>query len=416
MRCDYHNGFLQVEDCDLGAIASEVGTPCFVYSRHALEQAWQDYDGAFGTRKHRICYAVKANDNLSVLKALQGVGASFDIVSGGELERALAIGAAPSDLVFSGVGKSEAEIQRALECGIGCINIESAAEVERVAAIAKRLAVQVDVALRVNPDVDAQTHPYISTGLKENKFGIPIDAAIAVYQRVADLPQLRATGIACHIGSQLTSIAPVVEAVTQVVRIAEALAVAGMPLEHIDVGGGLGIRYEEEQPPPVAELVAGMTRAIPERYTVVMEPGRSIVGKAGLMLTRVEYVKPNENRDFVIVDAAMNDLLRPSLYDAWHEVRPYAEASGGEAVRCDLVGPVCETGDWLAKDRTLAVRPGDLLAVLDTGAYGFVMSSNYNARRRPPEILVEGASFRVIRARETFNELLANERAHLINK
>ena len=413
MLCDYKNGRLHVEDVDLGRIASDLGTPCYVYSRAALETRWREYDSAFGSRNHRICYAVKANDNLSIINTLRGVGAAFDIVSGGELERVLTAGVAPQEVVFSGVGKTTAEIRRALECGVGCINVESMAELERIAAAAQQIESNVAVAVRVNPDVDAQTHPYISTGLKENKFGVPITQAVDLYQQIAALPRLRASGIACHIGSQLTSIAPLVDAITQVVELAHALDAAGFALEHVDVGGGLGICYRDEQLPSVAALVEAIIRIVPERYTVVMEPGRSIVGAAGLLLTRVEYLKHNAARDFVIVDAAMNDLLRPALYDAWHDVRPYRLSPELPTIRCDVVGPICESGDWLARDRELAVAAGDLLSIMDVGAYGTVMGSNYNARLRPAEALVEGRSFRVIRARETVADLMANERAHL---
>lgn len=414
MFCDYKNGRLHVEDVDLASIASDLGTPCYVYSRAALETRWREYDSAFGSRKHRICYAVKANDNLSIINTLRGVGAAFDIVSGGELERVLTAGVAPEEVVFSGVGKTIAEIRRALECGLGCINVESIAELERIAAVAQQIEANVAVAVRVNPDVDAQTHPYISTGLKENKFGVPITQAVDLYQRIAALPRLRASGIACHIGSQLTSIAPLVDAITQVVELAHALDAQGFALEHVDVGGGLGICYRDEQPPSAAALVEAIIRIVPERYTVVMEPGRSIVGAAGLLLTRVEYLKHNDARDFVIVDAAMNDLLRPALYDAWHDVRPYQLSPECPTIRCDIVGPICESGDWLARDRELAVAAGDLLSIMDVGAYGSVMGSNYNARPRPAEALVEGRSFRVIRARETMADLMAKERAHLI--
>jgi diaminopimelate decarboxylase len=356
MLCDYKNGRLHIEDVDLGNIAGDLGTPCYVYSRAALETRWREYDSAFGSRSHRICYAVKANDNLSIINTLRGVGAAFDIVSGGELERVLTAGVAPKEVVFSGVGKTTAEIRRALECGIGCINVESMAELERIAAVAQQMESNVAVAVRVNPDVDAQTHPYISTGLKENKFGVPITQAVDLYQRIADLPRLHASGIACHIGSQLTSIAPLVDAITQVVELAHALDAAGFALEHVDVGGGLGICYRDEQPPSAAALVEAIIRIVPEHYKVVMEPGRSIVGAAGLLLTRVEYLKHNDARDFVIVDAAMNDLLRPALYDAWHDVRPYRLSPERPTIRCDVVGPVCESGDWLARDRGVGSR------------------------------------------------------------
>jgi diaminopimelate decarboxylase len=413
MACHYHNNLLHCDGVDLAAIAEQVGTPCYVYSRADLEARWQDYDSAFGKRAHRVCYAVKANANLSLLRVLQRHGTTFDIVSAGELQRVLAIGAAAHDVVFSGVGKSRAEISEAIAAGVGCINLESAAELERVAAAAQAAGQAVGVAVRVNPDVDARTHPYISTGLKENKFGVAIEDAMSLYREIDAKPYLAAAGIACHIGSQLTTIAPVVDAVAQVVELAQALAEAGIALEHIDVGGGLGIRYRDEQPPAIADLVGAIIRIVPERYCIVMEPGRSLVGAAGVLLTRVEYVKKNDVRDFVISDAAMNDLLRPALYEAWHDIKPYLETDPVTPFACDVVGPICESGDWLGRERTLAVRPGDLLAVMDTGAYGFVMSSNYNSRPRAAEVLVEDGSFRVIRSRETIDEQLANERLHL---
>ncbi len=413
MLCQYIDERLHVDGVDVGDIAAEFGTPCYVYSRAAIEARWREYDSAFGSRAHRVCYAVKANDNLSILRALRQIGAGFDIVSGGELERVLAAGASAADVVFSGVGKTSAEIERAVAIGVGCVNLESAAELERVAASAARAGRRIDVAVRVNPDVDARTHPYISTGLKENKFGVPITEAMALYRRIAELPALRARGIACHIGSQLTTIAPVVDAVREVVAMAGALADTGIELEHIDVGGGLGIRYRDEQPPAVAELVDALLKVVPPHYTVVMEPGRSIVGAAGLLLTRVEYVKHNEARHFVIVDAAMNDLMRPALYQAYHDVRNYRRSAPGDAVLSDVVGPICESGDWLARERELAATAGELLAIMTTGAYGFAMASNYNSRPRAAEVLIDSGSYRLIRARETVDQLLTNERALL---
>ncbi len=416
MHCHYLEGRLHVDGVDLEALADAVGTPCYVYSRPALEARYDEYVTAFGERAHRVCYAVKANDNLSVIRTLGLRGAGFDIVSGGELERVLATGANAADVVFSGVGKSAAEIARAIAAGVGCINLESRAELERVSRAAAAAQRRTAVAVRVNPDVDAGTHPYISTGLKENKFGVPFDEARAMYRDIAADPWLHASGIACHIGSQLTTVAPVVDAIGEVVAMAEGLAGEGIALEHVDVGGGLGIRYRDEQPPPIAALVEALLAIVPERYTVVMEPGRSLVGPAGLLLTRVEYLKQTEARHFAIVDAAMNDLLRPALYDAWHEVLSCREAAAGAARETlEIVGPVCESGDWLARGRTLAVTPGDVLALLDAGAYGRVMASNYNARPRPCEVLVEGTTWRVVRARESLAELMASERELLID-
>jgi len=413
----YVEGALQVDGVPLEAIAAAVGTPCYVYSRAAIEARWLAYDRAFGTRTHRVCYAVKANDNLSIVRCLSLLGAGFDIVSGGELARVLASGAAAKDVVFSGVGKTVPEIEHALAHGVGCINVESAAEIERIAAAASRAGVRAAVAVRVNPDIDAGTHPYISTGLKENKFGVPIDEAVALYRDIKAAPMLQPRGVACHIGSQLTSIAPVVDAVREVVGLATALAAEGIDVEHIDVGGGLGIRYRDESPPRIAELVAALCAIVPERYTITLEPGRSIVGEAGVLLARVEYVKQAGTRRFVIVDAAMNDLLRPALYDAWHEVRPCNERRLTEPQSmCDVVGPICESGDWLARGRALAARPGDLLSFMDAGAYGFAMASNYNARPRPAEVLIQDCAFRLIRARERTAELLANEQNLLISE
>ena len=411
MLCIYRQQTLHIDGVALERIVDAVGTPCFVYSRAALEANWQSYERAFGARRHRVCYAVKANDNLSVIRTLARLGSGFDIVSGGELERVLAAGADAEDVVFSGVGKTAVEIEQALSAGVGCLNVESTVEVERISAIAERLGRVARLAVRVNPDVDARTHPYISTGLRDNKFGVPIGDATELYRRIAEDPHLQAHGIACHIGSQLTDATPVVEAVSHVVRLAETLAGEGIVLEHVDIGGGLGIRYEDEQPPAVADYIAAVLAVIPERYTVVVEPGRSIAGPAGVLLTRVEYLKRTATRNFVIVDAAMNDLLRPALYDAWHDVLPVRESDEAEArIDCDIVGPVCESGDWLARGRTLAVSPNDVLCIRDTGAYGFVMASNYNARLKPAVVLVEGDQFRVIRSRETIEALYGDER------
>ena len=412
---EYRNGVLHVDGVDLRSVVASVGTPCYVYSRRQLESNWRAYDQAFGDRRHRVHYAVKANDNLSVIRVLQKLGSGFDIVSGGELERVLAAGASAADVVFSGVGKSRAELVQAVRAGVVCINIESSAELARIGEVASELKSPVKLALRVNPDVDPKTHPYISTGLKENKFGVPLDEALALYRQIAAHPWLRAAGIASHIGSQLTNIEPVIEAVVQVVKLAETLRSEGIELEHIDVGGGLGICYQDETPPPIADLVAAVCAQIPARYTVMMEPGRSLIGAAGTLLTTVEYLKSTPVKTFAIVDAAMNDLMRPALYDAWHGVVPVVAAGDGETlVHCDVVGPVCESGDWLARARDLPVAPGRVLAILDAGAYGFAMTSNYNARPRPPEVLVEGDTFTVIRARESLADLTANERNHLI--
>ena len=412
---EYRDGALHVESVDLRRIVAAVGTPCYVYSRHQIESNWHAYDQAFGARRHRVHYAVKANDNLSIIRVLKHLGSGFDIVSGGELERVLAAGASAADIVFSGVGKTRSELVQAVRAGVACINIESSSELERIAEVATELKCPTKLALRVNPDVDPQTHPYISTGLKESKFGVPIEQAPPLYARMAAHPWLLAAGVASHIGSQMTSIEPVVDAVRQVVSLAENLRASGIELEHIDVGGGLGIRYHDETPPPIARLVSAVCELVPDRYGVMMEPGRSLIGATGLLLTTVEYLKQTPAKTFAIVDAAMNDLMRPALYEAWHGVIPVEVASDTDTLfHCDVVGPVCESGDWLARGRDLPAETGRLLAILDTGAYGFAMTSNYNARPRPPEVLVQGDSFSVIRARELLSELMSNERAHLI--
>ncbi len=402
------DGELHAEQVPLSAIAAASGTPCYVYSRAALERGLGAWQQAFGTRPHQVCYAVKANSSLAVLHLVAELGGAFDIVSGGELARVLAAGGAADSVTFAGVGKQEAEIAAALQAGIGCFNVESESELARIDSIAGRLGKQAPVALRVNPDVDPQTHPYIATGLKESKFGVPAEAAPALYQRIAAAPNLTAVGVACHIGSQITSIAPFSDAVARVVELAEQLEAAGHAITHVDVGGGLGIRYRDEEPPGVAALVDAILAAVPERFAVHVEPGRSVAGPAGVLLTRVEYLKHAQERNFAIVDAAMNDLLRPALYQAWHDCVPVTPRSGPPA-RYDVVGPVCETGDFLATERDLRLAAGDLLALGDAGAYGFVMASNYNSRPRPPEVLVEGDRFREIRRRETFEDLIAAE-------
>ena len=412
---EYRDGILHVEAVDLRRIVAAAGTPCYVYSRQQIESNWRAYDGAFGTRRHRVHYAVKANDNLSIIRVLNHLGAGFDIVSGGELERVLAAGASAADVVFSGVGKSRAELLQAVHAGVSCINIESSGELERIAEIASLLQRPVNLALRVNPDVDPQTHPYISTGLKASKFGVPIDQAHALYARMAAHPWLHPTGVASHIGSQLTSIEPVLDAVRQVVMLADSLRAAGIVLDHIDVGGGLGIRYQDEGLPPIATWVSAVCALVPAHYGVMMEPGRSLVGAAGMLLTTVEYLKQTSAKTFAVVDAAMNDLMRPALYGAWHGIMPIEAVSNADTLHhCDVVGPVCESGDWLAHGRDLPIVPGRVFAIVDAGAYGFAMTSNYNARPRPPEVLVDGDRFVTIRARESVRELMANETAHLI--
>lgn len=409
---DYRHGRLQVEQVDLQTLAEIHGTPAYVYSAAALRANYGALAAAFGPQPHRICYAVKANGNLAVLQLLAGLGAGFDIVSVGELERVLLAGGEPERIVFSGVGKREAEMRRALEVGIGCFNVESASELRRLDRLAQALGQRAPVSLRVNPDVDAATHPYIATGLKENKFGIDIDRAAELYGEAAAMPGIRLVGIDCHIGSQLTTLAPFVDALERVLALYDRLQAQGIELAHIDVGGGLGIRYRDEQPPAAAAWVGALRERVGGRPVALwLEPGRAIVGEAGVLLTRVEYLKVQQGHHFAIVDAGMNDLLRPSLYQAWHDILPVSPRRDEPPPPAwDIVGPVCETGDFLGKQRELALAEGDLLAVMSAGAYAFTMASQYNARPRPPELLVDGAHVHVARARETLADLWAGER------
>jgi diaminopimelate decarboxylase len=408
---EYRGGELYAEDTPLAAIAAAHGTPCFVYSRATLERHWHAFDRAFAAHPHLVCYAVKANSNLAVLDLLARLGSGFDIVSQGELERVLAAGGEPSKVLFSGVGKRREEMRRALQVGIRCFNVESEAELVRLNEVAAEEGVLAPVSIRVNPDVDAQTHPYISTGLRENKFGIEAGAAQDTYRRAADLPNLQVTGVDCHIGSQLVRVQPFLDALDRVLELAERLCQEGMAIRHIDVGGGLGIRYQDEAPPEPAEYAARIFERLADApYEILIEPGRAIAGNAGIFLTRVEYLKRNGEKHFAVVDGAMNDLIRPSLYGAWQAIVPVRPRNGGELCRYDVVGPVCETGDFLGKDRELDLRQGDLLAVRSAGAYGAVMSSNYNSRPRAPEILVDGARAQVVREREGLQDLWAAER------
>lgn len=403
------SGELYAEEVPLHQIAERFGTPCYVYSRATLERHWRAFDAAFGGHPHLICFAVKANSNLAVLDVLARLGSGFDIVSVGELERVLAAGGEPGRILFSGVGKRADEVARALEVGIRCFNVESVAELERIAQIAARRGQRAPVSIRVNPDVDAGTHPYIATGLAENKFGIDIREAAAVYQRARDLPSVQVVGIDCHIGSQLTELAPFVAALDRVLALADDLERQGIAIEHLDLGGGLGIRYTGERPPlPESYVEALLARLGKRRYEVLLEPGRAIAGNAGVLLTRVEHLKRNGIRHFAILDAAMNDLIRPALYQAEQDIVP-VRAREGEPQSYDLVGPVCETGDFLGKGRALVLAEGDLLAVRSSGAYGFVMSSNYNSRPRAPEVMVDGDQTHLVRRRETLTELFAGE-------
>jgi diaminopimelate decarboxylase len=407
---DYRDGELCAEEVGLRAIAEHHGTPAYVYSRAAIESAWRAYDSAFGDRDHLVCYALKANSNLAVLNVLARLGAGFDVVSAGELERVVRAGGDPAKVVFAGVGKRADEMARALLLGIHSFNVESEGELQRLHRVAEKLDMRAPVSLRVNPDVDAQTHPYIATGLAQNKFGIDMRSAKAVYRLAAAMPHIELIGLGCHIGSQLTAREPIADAAKLLVAFADELAGEGIALKTLDFGGGLGVRYQDEQPPTAEEYVATILAAVGDRpYTIVIEPGRSIVAGAGVLLTRVEYLKTGAERHFAIVDAAMNDLIRPSLYQAWQDILPVVPNAEAEPVNYDVVGPVCETGDFLGRDRKLALAPGDLLAIASAGAYGFVMSSNYNTRPRAVEIMVDGRQAHVVRARETISDLLAGE-------
>jgi diaminopimelate decarboxylase len=406
----YRGDTLHAEDVPLDRIASEFGTPAYVYSRATLERHWRAFDQAFAARPHLMCYAVKANGNLGVLNALARLESGFDIVSLGELERVLAAGGEARRVVFSGVGKRTDEMRRALELGIRCFNVESEAELDRLNRVAGEVGRAAPVSLRVNPDVDPQTHPYIATGLKESKFGIDVADALAVYRRAAELPNLEVVGIDCHIGSQLTSLAPFLDALDRMLVLIHRLADEGIVLRHLDIGGGLGVRYRDETPPEPAEYAAAIDARLGGlAMEVLIEPGRAIAANAGVLLTRVEYLKPTAHRRFAIVDAAMNDLIRPALYEAYHEVVPVRRDGGGEEASYDLVGPVCESADFLARDRALRIAPGDLLALRTAGAYGFSMASNYNGRPRPVELMVDGERVHVVRRRETCQDLYRGE-------
>ncbi|WP_150046092.1 MULTISPECIES: diaminopimelate decarboxylase [Methylomonas] len=407
---NYRENRLYAEDVAAEQIAARFGTPCYVYSRATLERHWRAFDQAFGQHPHLICYAVKANSNLAVLNVLARLGSGFDIVSIGEMQRVLAAGGRADQIVFSGVGKREDEIRMALNTGIRCFNVEVAGELDRIDRIAGELGMVAPVSFRVNPDVDAQTHPYISTGLKENKFGIDIQLAAHEFRRAAQMTNVRVVGIDCHIGSQLTATLPFLDAFERVLALVDQLQAEGIVLQHIDLGGGLGIRYRDETPPEPAEYVAALLDKLGGRTAEIMlEPGRAIAGNAGILLTKVEYLKPTDGKNFAIVDAAMNDLVRPSLYGAWQDIIPVdAESAGGEQL-WDVVGPVCETGDFLGKNRALAIAPGDLLAVRSAGAYGFTMSSNYNSRPRAAEVMVDGDSAHLVRRRESLEQLWAGE-------
>jgi diaminopimelate decarboxylase len=408
----YRDGRLRAENVALEEIARRAGTPCYVYSRATLERHWRVFDTALAARRHLVCYAVKANSNIAVLQVLARLGSGFDIVSLGELQRVLRAGGDPGRVVFSGVGKRADEMRHALQAGIRCFNVESESELHLLNEVAGECRLAAPVSLRVNPDVDAGTHPYISTGLRKNKFGIAVDTALNTYRLAAGLPHLRVTGIDCHIGSQLTDVRPFVDALDRVLNLVDRLQTEGIELEHIDLGGGLGIRYRSQDTPPSPEdyVRALLDRLGDSPLEVLLEPGRAIAGNAGILLTRVEYLKHTAERDFAIVDAAMNDLQRPALYDAWHDIVPVQPREDAPTRCYDVVGPVCETGDFLGKQRQLALAGGDLLAVRSAGAYGFSMSSNYNSRPRAAEIMVDGDRMHVVRERETLDDLCRGER------
>ncbi len=402
------------EDNDVASLAQRYGTPLYIYSRATLERHWQAFDTALSDRDHLICYAVKANSNLGVLNLLARMGSGFDIVSVGELERVLAAGGSPDKIVFSGVGKRTDEIQRALEVGIYCFNLESEAEIERINEVAQDMGVTAPVSVRVNPDVDARTHPYISTGLKSNKFGIPIEKALSIYQHIAQHKHLEIVGVDCHIGSQLLEIEPFIDALNRVLLLVDELRKKGIKLHHLDLGGGLGIPYNDETPPSPSEYAQAIKKVLSgRRLKLILEPGRAIAGNAGILLTRVEFLKladDPEGKNFAIVDAAMNDLMRPALYQSWQAIIPVIKPEDSVPERIyDIVGPVCETGDFLGKDRELAIKSNDLLAVRSAGAYGFTMSSNYNSRPRAAEVMVDQDKHYLVRERETINSLFNNE-------
>jgi diaminopimelate decarboxylase len=404
-------GELFAENVALSEIAQRFGTPTYVYSRATLERHYRAFDAALASVPHQVCYAVKANSNLAVLGVLARLGSGFDIVSAGELRRVLAAGGDPAKVVFSGVGKTVQELRLALECGVGTFNVESESELRRLDAIAQEAGVRAAIALRVNPDVDAKTHPYISTGLKQNKFGVDLVTAERLYLEAATMRGIRVSGIASHIGSQLLEVSPYLDALERVLALVDRLASKGVLLDHLDIGGGLGVRYRDEKPTEPADWARAILAKLAGRKLKVMtEPGRAIAGNAGVLLMRVELIKHGEVKHFAVVDAAMNDLLRPSLYQAWMDIVPVRESAGVAPQVYDVVGPVCETGDWLGRDRELAIIKGDLLAVRTAGAYGFVMSSNYNSRGRAAEVMVDGDRVVLVRARETFDDLVRGER------
>jgi diaminopimelate decarboxylase len=406
----YSNNQLMAEQVAVSKLAQQYGTPLYIYSRSELENRWTAFDQAFGNQPHLVCYAVKTNSNIAVLQTLAKLGSGFDIVSQGELERVLRAGGDPKKVVFSGVAKKVTEIERALKVGIRCFNIESHAELDRLQDVAQHMNIVAPISIRVNPDVDAKTHPYISTGLKENKFGVDIQTAPELYQKAADYSHIHVSGIDCHIGSQLTEIAPFVDALKKVLALKNRLADMGINIHHLDLGGGLGIRYTEENPPQIADYIGALLAELnDDKIEIIIEPGRAIAGNAGILVTEVEYLKPTEHKHFAIIDAAMNDLIRPALYQAYQDIIAVEPRTDGTDARWDLVGPVCETGDFLGKDRQLNLKASDLLAVMSAGAYGFTMSSNYNTRPRAAEVMVQDHQAWLIRPRETYEDLMGSE-------
>ena len=406
----YSNGQLGAEGVTLAEVARNYGTPCYVYSRAEIERQWNAFNTAFTGQKHLLCYAVKANSNIAVLSVLARLGSGFDIVSAGELERVIRAGGEPAKVVFSGVGKRKDEMQYALKAGIKCFNVESVAELEHLNQIAAGSNRQAPVSLRINPDVDVDTHPYIATGLKENKFGIPYEDALSVYQIAAGMRHVKVVGIDCHIGSQITVMAPFTNALERLLKLTSIIEENGINIRHVDIGGGLGINYKNETPPTATDYVKSVQQIFSGRpYEIIIEPGRSILGNAGVLLTRVEYLKRTPHKNFAIADAAMNDLLRPALYDAWHDILPLNKQAPNQGEVFDIVGPVCETADFLGKGRTLALMEGDLLAICSVGAYGFCMSSNYNSRPRASEVMIDNGKMYEIRKRETLDNLIAGE-------
>lgn len=410
----YENDCLYAEGVNLTELAQQVGTPSYVYSKSAIHSSWKAYQDAIGSRRVLVCYGMKANSNLAILNTFRALGSGFDIVSGGELARVLKVGADPKKIVFSGVGKQTWEIELAIKAGVKCFNVESTSELKRISQVASGMHATASISLRVNPDVDAQTHPYISTGLKENKFGIAIEEALKTYQLAATLPGLNIVGVDCHIGSQITEVAPYLDALDKLLALIDTLKENGITLKHLDLGGGLGIRYEDEIPLAPTLLLNAIFKIIDQRgyqnLELVFEPGRSLVGNAGVLLTTVQYLKHTESRNFAIVDAGMNDLIRPALYQAWHGVLPLKVGKSSQATyHYDLVGPVCESADWLAKQRLLDLHEDQVLAIDSAGAYGFVMACNYNTRGKAAEVLVDGPAWHIVRARETFEDMIRGE-------